>query len=85
MPGAWAGIWVAAFMLMEAGWRSTLIAGPLWIEPMGADKVHSKANRKGLRSIEDHPRPGRPSQFDEKALRSSPPQMIDPTPDLCPT
>jgi transposase len=28
-----------------------------------------KANGEGLGAVEDHPRPGRPSQFDEKVLK----------------
>ena len=78
--GAWVGIRIAAFLLMLAGWKSTQIADLFGLSRWGAVKLIQKANREGLEAIEDHPRPGRPSQFDEKVLReldqalSKPPQ-----------
>lgn len=80
IPGAWVGIRIAAFLLMLAGWKSTQIADLFGLSRWGAVKLIQKANREGLEAIEDHPRPGRPSQFDEKVLReldealSKPPQ-----------
>jgi len=78
--GAWVGIRIAAFLLMLAGWKSTQIADLFGLSRWGAVKLIQKANREGLEAIQDHPRPGRPSQFDEKVLReldealSKPPQ-----------
>jgi transposase len=69
VPGAWVGIRIAAFLLMLAGWKSTQIADLFGLSRWGAVKMIQKANREGLGAIEDHPRPGRPSQFDEKILK----------------
>jgi transposase len=69
IPGAWVGIRIAAFLLMLAGWKSTQIADLFGLSRWGAVKMIQRANREGLEAIEDHPRPGRPSQFDEKVLK----------------
>lgn len=69
IPGAWIGIRIAALLLMLAGWNSTQIAELFGLSRWGAVKLIQKANREGLEAIEDHPRPGRPSQFDEKVLK----------------
>jgi transposase len=69
IPGAWVGIRIAAFLLMLAGWKSTQVADLFGLSRWGAVKMIQKANREGLAAIEDHPRPGRPSQFDEKVLK----------------
>ena len=69
IPGAWVGIRIAAFLLMLAGWKSTQIANLFGLSRWGTVKLIHKANREGLQAIEDHPRPGRPSQFDEKVLK----------------
>ncbi len=80
MPGAWAGIRIAAFLLVLAGWKSTQIAGLFGLSRWSAVKLIRKANRDGLKAIEDLQRPGRPSRFDEKVLKeldealSKPPQ-----------
>jgi len=70
IPGAWVGIRIAAFLLMLAGWKSTQIADLFGLSRWGAVKLIQKANREGLEAVEDHPRPGRPSQFDEKVLKA---------------
>ncbi|MCE5334885.1 MAG: helix-turn-helix domain-containing protein, partial [Desulfobacteraceae bacterium] len=69
IPGAWVGIRIAALLLMLAGWKSTHIADLFGLSRWGAVKMIQKANREGLGAVEDHPRPGRPSQFDEKVLK----------------
>ena len=69
IPGAWVGIRIAAFLLMLAGWNSTQVADLFGLSRWGAVKLIQKANREGLEAIEDHPRPGGPSQFDEKILK----------------
>jgi len=69
IPGAWVGIRIAAFLLMLAGWKSTQIADLFGLSRWGTVKLIQKANREGLEAIEDHPRPGRPSQFDERVLK----------------
>jgi len=68
IPGAWLGIRIAAFLLMLAGWKSTQVAELFGLSRWGAVKLIHKANREGLDAIVDHPRPGRPSQIDEKVL-----------------
>ena len=78
--GAWVGIRIASCLLMLAGWKSTQIADLFGLSRWGVVKLIQKANREGLEAIEDHPRPGRPSQFDQKVLQaldealSKPPQ-----------
>src|SRR5208283_1126668 len=69
MPGAWAGYPDRCFSAGVGRLKIHSNCRPLWIEPMGAVKLIQKANRKGLEAIEDHPRPGRPSRFDEKVLK----------------
>jgi transposase len=69
IPGAWVGIRIAAFLLMLAGWKSTQIADLFGLSRWGVVKLIQKANLEGLEAVEDHPRPGRPSQFDEKVLK----------------
>jgi transposase len=69
IPGAWVGIRIAAFLLLLAGWKSTQIADLFGLSRWGAVKLIQKANKEGLEAIEDHHRPGRPSQFDEKVLK----------------
>lgn len=69
VPGAWVGIRIAAYLLVLAGWRSTQVAELFGLSRWGAVKLIQKANREGLAAIEDHPRPGRPSQFDAKVLK----------------
>ena len=68
IPGAWVGIRIAAFLLMLTGWKSTQVAELFGLSRWGAVKLIQKANREGLDAIVDHPRPGRPSQIDEKVL-----------------
>ena len=69
IPGAWVGIRIAAFLLMLAGWKSTQISDLFGLSRWGTVKLIQKANREGLGAIEDHPRPGRPSQFDVRVLK----------------
>lgn len=80
IPGAWVGIRIAAFLLLLAGWKSTQVAELFGLSRWGAVKLIQRANREGLGALEDHPRSGRPSQFDAKVLKeldealSKPPQ-----------
>ena len=69
IPGAWVGIRIAAFLLLLAGWKSTQIADLFGLSRWGAVKLIQRANREGIGAIEDHPRPGRPTQFDEEVLK----------------
>jgi len=69
VPGAWVGIRIAAYLLVLTGWKSTQVAELFGLSRWGAVKLVQKANREGLAAIEDHPRPGRPSQFDAKVLK----------------
>jgi transposase len=69
VPGAWIDIRIAAYLLVLTGWKSTQVAELFGLSRWGAVKLVQKANREGLAAIEDHPRPGRPSQFDAKVLK----------------
>ena len=68
IPGAWVGVRIAALLLMLKGWRSTQVAEVFGLSRWGTVKLIQKANREGVDAIVDHPRPGRPSQIDEKIL-----------------
>jgi transposase len=70
IPGAWAGIRIAAFLLMLAGWNSTQVAELFGLSRWGVVKLIQRANRGGLGAVKDQPRPGRPSQVDAKVLKA---------------
>ena len=70
IPGAWVGIRIAGLLLMLAGWNSTKVAELFGLSRWGVVKLIQRANREGLAALQDHPRSGRPSQFDEKVMKA---------------
>jgi transposase len=69
IPGAWVGIRIAGFLLMLSGWPGTRVAELLGISRVNATKWCHKANAEGLSAVYDKPRPGRPSQFDNRTMK----------------
>jgi transposase len=67
IPGAWVGIRIAALLLMMSGWRSPAISELLGLTRKGVTDWIHKANKEGLKSLVDQPRPGRPARMDAKA------------------
>lgn len=65
IPGAWIGIRIAAFLLILSGWKSSQVAELFDLTRWAVVKWINKANQQGLEAINDRPRSGRPSQFDE--------------------
>lgn len=69
IPGAWAGIRIAGYLLMLSGWPAARVAELLGISRVNTSKWCHKANTDGLSAVYDKPRPGRPSQFDKRTLK----------------
>lgn len=79
LPGAWNGIRIAGLLLLRAGWKSTAVSQLFGVSRQAVLDWIRKANHKGLDSIVDQPRPGRPPRMDsatrrklEEALTKSP-------------
>lgn len=70
IPGAWIGIRIAALLLILSGWKSTQVAEFFGLTRWAVVKWIHRANREGLQAVKDQPRPGRPSQFDEKVMEA---------------
>lgn len=70
IPGAWIGIRIAAFLLILSGWKSTRVAELFGLTRWAVVKWMRRANREGLEAVNDRPRPGRPSQFDEEVMKA---------------
>ena len=68
IPGAWIGIRIAGYLLMLAGWKSTQIAELFGLSRNAVVKWIRKANQVGMAAVEDSPRPGRPTQLNERIL-----------------
>lgn len=60
IPGAWAGIRIAALLLLLSGWKSTTIASLFGLSRWSVVKWIYKANEDGVQSIQDKQRSGRP-------------------------
>lgn len=56
IPGAWAGIRIAALLLILRGWRSTAIAELFGLSRPTAVTWIRDANLRGVMSLEDRPR-----------------------------
>jgi transposase len=69
IPGAWVGIRIAGYLLMLSGWKSTQVAELFDLSRLGVVKWIRNANQRGLASIEDRPRSGRPARIDAKVLK----------------
>jgi transposase len=79
IPGAWAGIRIAALLLILRGWRSTAVASLFGLSRPTAVAWIRDANVRGVMGVEDRPRSGRPARVTpeaaqelEKALEKDP-------------
>jgi len=63
IPGAWNGIRIATLLLLLRGWKSTAISRLFGISRQAVVDWIRKANKRGLDSVIDKPRPGRPSRM----------------------
>lgn len=71
VPGAWVGIRIAGFLLMQSGWRSSQVADLFGLTRWSVVKWVRKANKEGIEAVHDLPRSGRPSQFDAELLKET--------------
>jgi transposase len=62
IPGAWNGIRIAALLLLLKGWKSSAISQLFGVSRQAVVDWIRKANKRGLDSILDEPRPGRPTR-----------------------
>ena len=69
IKGAWIGIRIAAYLLVLSGWKSTQVAELFGLTRCVVVRWIQKANERGINAIEDIPRIGRHSQFDERVMR----------------
>jgi transposase len=69
IPGAWNGIRIAALLLLLRGWKSTAISRLFGISRQAVVDWIRKANKRGLESVIDEPRPGRPSRMSAASQR----------------
>jgi transposase len=67
IPGAWAGIRIAALLLVLRGWRSTNVANLLKLSRPTVVAWIRDANVRGLNCLADRLRSGRPSRVTPKA------------------
>ena len=68
IEGAWIGIRIAGLLLILSGWKSTAVARLFNLSRPSVNKLDKKVNEEGVTSIEDKPRPGRPSKLNEKVV-----------------
>ena len=62
IPGAWNGIRIAALLLLLKGWKSSAISQLFGVSRQAVIDWIRKANKRGLDSVLDEPRPGRPTR-----------------------
>ena len=62
IPGAWNGIRIAALLLLLKGWKSSAISQLFGVSRQAVVDWIRKANKRGLDSVLDEPRPGRPTR-----------------------
>ena len=82
IPGAWNGIRIAALLLLLKGWKSSAISRLFGVSRQAVVDWIRKANKRGLDSVLDEPRPGRPTRVSSavqkklvEALTKSPEQF----------
>jgi transposase len=68
-PGAWAGIRIAALLLLLSGWKSTAISRLFGVSRQAVVDWIRKANSRGVDSVVDEHRPGRPARMTPAAQR----------------
>ncbi|MGI8784237.1 MAG: helix-turn-helix domain-containing protein [Acidobacteriota bacterium] len=78
-PGAWVGVRIAGLLLILSGWNSTAVSRLLGLSRQAVVDWIRKANQRGVESIFDVARPGRPARMDagtqqklKEALAKSP-------------
>lgn len=69
ISGAWAGIRIAALLLILRGWWSTAIPNLYGLSRPTAVAWIRDANARGLMGVEDRPRSGRPARVTPKAAQ----------------
>lgn len=69
IKGAWIGIRIAAYLLILSGWKSTQVAELFGLTRCVVVRWIKKANERGIKAVEDFPRAGRPSRFDERIMK----------------
>ncbi len=69
IPGAWAGIRIAALLLVRAGWRAPVIARLFQVSRVTACAWIRDANTRGVGSVQDRPRSGRPPRVTPAVAR----------------
>lgn len=79
IDGAWTGLRITSLLLIMAGWSSASVAKLFNLSRTSVTNWIKKANKEGLKSIQDKPRSGRPALLNEniflilkEALRKSP-------------
>jgi transposase len=63
IPGAWSGIRIAALLLLLKGWKSSAISQLFGVSRQAVVDWIRKGNKRGLDSVLDEPRPGRPTRL----------------------
>lgn len=69
IPGAWAGLRIAALLLIRTGWRAPAIARLFQVSRVTACAWIRDANTRGVASVQDRPRPGRPPKVTPAVAR----------------
>jgi transposase len=67
IPGAWVGIRIAGLLLLLKGWKSTAISQLFGISRQAVVEWIRRANKRGLDSVLDEKRPGRPTRMSPSA------------------
>jgi transposase len=62
-PGAWTGIRIAALLLLLSGWKSTAISRLFGVSRQAVVDWIRKANDRGVSSVVDEHRSGRPARM----------------------
>ena len=70
IPGAWIGIRIAALLLLLSGWKSTSIASLFGLSKWSVVKWIHKANKEGVKSVEDKQRTGRPPRVTDSCKQA---------------
>ncbi len=63
IPGAWNGIRIAGLLLLIRGWNSTAVSRLFGLSRQAVVDWIRKANTRGLDSVIDEQRPGRPARL----------------------